>query len=75
MMAVCQKAAVKEESKAEPAKPESANNEVEWERRGRRVPKMQDNDQEANGIGDAKNNDECRGLKYTEKILLRICFE
>lgn len=36
---------------------------------------MQDNDEEANGIGDAKNNDECRGLKYTEKILLRICFE
>lgn len=29
MMAVCQKAAVKEESKAEPANPESANNEVE----------------------------------------------
>lgn len=43
--------------------------------RGRHVPKMQDNDQEANGIGNAMNNEECRRLKYTEKILVRICFE
>jgi hypothetical protein len=36
---------------------------------------MQDNDQEANGIGNAMNNEEWRRLKYTKKILVRICFE
>lgn len=38
-------------------------------------PKMQDNDQRVKGTGHAKNNDESRRLKYTEKILFRICFE